>query len=783
MLRRVYMPDPERVMDRFPHQISGGQQQRIVIAMALLNNPALLIMDEPTTALDVTIEAAVLDLVADLRRDFDTAILFISHNLGVIARVSDRVGVMYAGELVELAPVAEIFARPQHPYTQGLIRCLPKLGRTKSASVLYPIRGRVPPPDSLPPGCVFEPRCDYARDACRQQRPPLRLVEDKHQTRCLFSEEIDPAQWTPPPELRRRAGAGEQRQARRADLELEQMQTYYRHPDPSPLSLIGLGRKEYVKAVDGVSFQVPRGLTLGVVGESGCGKSTLIKAIIGLEDITGGGAEFMGFDINRKVAKRDMSLIRELQMVFQNPDATMNPSYTVGQQIERPLPALRHRARKQVRQEVIRLLRAVKLGEHYYERLPRQLSGGEKQRVGIARAFAGRPDLVLCDEPVSALDVSVQAAVLNLLLEIQREQGTTMIFIAHDLSVVRFFSDYVAVMYLGKMVEIGPADAIYRPPYHPYTEALLAAVPIPDPGIEQKHIRLEGVVPSALHPPSAAAAFTRAARAATCCRTAARFANWKSRPGKTRAAGTASTAIFRWSNSKNLAQPLCWRQKESRAMLVRDYMTRHPIMVDPGMRVVDAQRLMIENRIRHLPVVSDGKRLVGMVTMARLAIPPERISSLDVWEITRYLSNLTVGKVMVTGPDLVVIGPDAVLEDAADLLVRRKVSGLPVVEDGVVQGILTSTDLLIELRNMLGAVEPGWRITRARAERGGRIEPPGAHHRRPRLGRDGNGHGALGARRRPLGRGAQGAGLRLGRPFQRGGCAGGPGGARRPRNV
>ena len=512
MLRRVYMPDPEKVLERYPHQISGGQQQRIVIAMALLNNPALLIMDEPTTALDVTVEAAVLDLVADLRRDFDTAILFISHNLGVIARVCDRVGVMYAGELVEVATVAEIFANPRHPYTQGLIRCLPRLGRSKASSVLYPIRGRVPAPDNLPPGCVFEPRCDYARDACREQRPPLRSLNDIHLTRCLFSEEIDPNAWAPhgdelPTVIENRAPDGAA-----PILEVSHLQSFYRHPDSSPLSLIGLGKKEYVKAVDDVSFTLPRGQTLGIVGESGCGKSTLIKSIIGLEDVTGGKATFMGFDINRKVGSRDLSLVKELQMVFQNPDATMNPAYTVGQQIERPLRRFKVVPRKEIRAEVIRLLQAVKLDAHYYDRLPRQLSGGEKQRVGIARAFAGRPDLVLCDEPVSALDVSVQAAVLNLLLDIQRQQGTSMIFIAHDLSVVRYFSDYVAVMYLGQVVEIGHAEAIYAPPYHPYTESLLAAVPVPDPTITQEHIRLEGSVPSPLHPPSGCRFHTRCPR-------------------------------------------------------------------------------------------------------------------------------------------------------------------------------------------------------------------------------------------------------------------------------
>jgi peptide/nickel transport system ATP-binding protein len=514
MLGQVYMPDPAKVLERYPHQISGGQQQRVVIAMAMLNNPALLIMDEPTTALDVTVEAAALDLVADLRRDFDTAILIISHNLGVIARVSDRVGVMYAGEMVELASVENIYANPLHPYTQGLIRCLPKLGRDKASSILYPIRGRVPSPANLPPGCAFEPRCDYAREACRQKRPQLLTITEGHMSRCLFSEEIDASQWKPTedliiPDLEEVAA---EKQDRGSILNVDGMKTYYRHPSSSALSMIGLGKKEYVKAVDGVSFDVTHGKTLGIVGESGCGKSTLIKAIIGLEEVTAGEADFMGFDVEGSVRKRDIAMIRELQMVFQNPDSTMNPSYSVGKQIERPLRRFKVVPKDQIREEVVRLLRAVKLDEYYYDRLPRQLSGGEKQRIGIARALAGQPELVLCDEPVSALDVSVQAAVLNLLLEIQAQLGTAMIFIAHDLSVVRFFSDYIAVMYLGRFMEIGAAEAIYAPPYHPYTESLLAAVPVPDPSVHQEHIRLEGNVPSPLNPPSGCPFHTRCPR-------------------------------------------------------------------------------------------------------------------------------------------------------------------------------------------------------------------------------------------------------------------------------
>jgi peptide/nickel transport system ATP-binding protein len=511
MLNRVYMPDAANVMKRFPHQISGGQQQRVVIAMALLNNPALLIMDEPTTALDVTVEAAVLDLIAELRRDFDTAIMYITHNLGVVARVSTRVGVMYAGEMVERATVEHIYHDPQHPYTQGLMRCVPKLGADKASSILYPIRGRVPPPTSRPSGCVFSPRCDYVREICREKRPELLETDSGAMVRCHFAGEIIAAEWTPtediiPPEIKAREEKPE------PILVLNDLKKYYEVQGSTLKDVFGLTEPRYVKAVENADFDLPKGTTLGVVGESGCGKSTLIKTIIGLEDATSGQAEFMSLDITSNISERSQEIIKELQMVFQNPDSTMNPSYTVGQQIGRPMERFGTTPKKDIRGEVIKLLEAMRLGENYYDRLPRQLSGGEKQRVGIARALASYPDLLLCDEPVSALDVSVQAALLNLLLEIQQEFGTTMMFIAHDLSVVRFFSDQVAVMYLGQIMEIGPADAIYAPPYHPYSEALLSAVPIPDPKAEQKHIRLEGTVPSAIDPPSGCRFHTRCPR-------------------------------------------------------------------------------------------------------------------------------------------------------------------------------------------------------------------------------------------------------------------------------
>ena len=511
MLERVYMPDAANVMRRYPHQISGGQQQRVVIAMALLNDPALLIMDEPTTALDVTVEAAVLDLIAELQREFDTAIMYISHNLGVVARVSDKVGVMYAGEVVERATVEGVYLKSYHPYTQGLMRCVPRLGMDKTSSYLYPIRGRVPSPKNLPPGCIFEPRCDYAREECRLKKPELREVGPSHWARCHFAEEIAQEGWRLPAELMPDLAAPTERaETVETILKVDHAKTYYEVPSKK---LIG-GEKQYVKAVDDVSFEAKKGWTMGIVGESGCGKSTLVKTIIGMEKPTGGEFEFMGLDVSAPVSRRDLALIQELQMVFQNPDSTLNPSFTVGAQIARPLRRFKTVPPDQVRAEVVRLLDIMRLGERYYDRLPRQLSGGEKQRVGIARAIAGRPEVILCDEPVSALDVSVQAAVLNLLLEIQKEMNTTMLFIAHDLSVVRFFCDQIAVMYLGQIAESGPAEAIYAPPYHPYTEALLSAVPIPDPRAEQKHIRLSGTVPSALNPPSGCRFHTRCPRRA-----------------------------------------------------------------------------------------------------------------------------------------------------------------------------------------------------------------------------------------------------------------------------
>jgi peptide/nickel transport system ATP-binding protein len=515
MLRRVNMPDPEDVMVRYTHQISGGQQQRIVIAMAMLNNPDLLILDEPTTALDVTVEAAVLDLIEALKTDFHTANIFITHNLGVVAGVSDQICVMYAGQMVEKGPVNDIFLRPCHPYTRGLMAAVPTLGDGKGDSLLHPIRGRVPAAVDRPWGaCIFAPRCDYATDKCREARPKMVEITTDHSARCYYADEMD---------LRLRTSRRRQEKARLIKpvgqareeeilLRCENIRLHYPQESGSVASLFGFCEKKVVKAVDGVSLHVAKGRTLGIVGESGCGKSSLVKGLIGLEPLTGGYLEFLGIHIDRTVTRRRIELIKEMQMVFQNPDSTLNPSFTVGKQIARPIKRFKTVPGKQIKEEVIRLLRSVKLSASYYNRLPRQLSGGEKQRVGIARALASRPELIICDEPVSALDVSVQAAVVNLLLEIQHTFDSSMILIAHDLSVVRFICDDVGVMYLGQVVEIGPAKAIYHPPYHPYTEALLSAVPVPDPRADRKSVRLSGNVPSAIDPPIGCRFHTRCPR-------------------------------------------------------------------------------------------------------------------------------------------------------------------------------------------------------------------------------------------------------------------------------
>ncbi|MHA7886639.1 dipeptide ABC transporter ATP-binding protein [Roseicyclus sp.] len=493
----VRLPDPERMLRSYPHQLSGGQQQRIVIAMALMSKPSLLILDEPTTALDVTVEAAVVDLVKDLGRKYGTSMLFISHNLGLVLETCDRICVMYSGEAVETGSITDVFDQMQHPYTQALFRSIPLPGADKTQRPLVAIPGNFPLPHERPPGCNFGPRCDYFQQGrCDAQEIPMVGVpgNDRHATRCLRHEEID---WDAP-----LAAAVEQAGTEKGDvvLRVDNLKKYY---EVAASALFGGGDTRVVKANETLSFEARESETLAIVGESGCGKSTLAKVLMGLETATSGEVHLGNRSIgNTAIEDRGTDTVSSIQMVFQNPFDTLNPSMTVGRQIIRALEVFGIGASDaERRNRMLELLDLVKLPRAFADRMPRQLSGGQKQRVGIARAFAGDARIVVADEPVSALDVSVQAAVTDLLMEIQRTQKTTLLFISHDLSIVRYLSDRVMVMYLGHVVEIGETNQVFSPPYHPYTEALLSAVPIADTKVKKKHIVLEGDIPSAMNPP------------------------------------------------------------------------------------------------------------------------------------------------------------------------------------------------------------------------------------------------------------------------------------------
>ncbi|MBX3596812.1 MAG: ABC transporter ATP-binding protein [Rhizobiaceae bacterium] len=500
MVRAVKLPDPERMMRSFPHQLSGGQQQRIVIAMALLSKPALLLLDEPTTALDVTVEAGIVDLVKGLGEKFGTSMIFVSHNLGLILETCDRITVMYSGEAVETGKIKDVFDRMRHPYTQGLFRSIPLPGADKNSRPLISIPGQLPLPHERPKGCNFGPRCHHFVDGlCNAAEIPMIAVDghEGHYSRCVRFNEID---WDAlPPGADRKHEPVEPGEP---VLKVENLKKYYRVGGNEVFGAGGEAR--VVKANEAITFEARESETVAIVGESGCGKSTLAKVLLGLETASSGTVTLDNTEIeSQPVEVRDVQTVSGIQMVFQNPFDTLNPSHSVGSQIIRTLEKFNYgKTQEDRRRRMFELLDLVKLPRAFADRMPRQLSGGQKQRIGVARAFAGQAKVVVADEPVSALDVSVQAAVTELLMDIQRKNKTTMLFISHDLSVVRYIADRVVVMYLGHIVEQGTTDQIFAPPYHPYTEALLSAIPIADTSVVKKHIVLEGDIPSAMNPPS-----------------------------------------------------------------------------------------------------------------------------------------------------------------------------------------------------------------------------------------------------------------------------------------
>ncbi len=492
-LRRVRIADPARVLQRYPHQLSGGMQQRVVIAMALACDPKLLVLDEPTTGLDATVEAEVLDLVRALSQETDAAILLIAHNLGVIRSMCDRVGVMYAGKLVEEGNAIEVFEQPKHPYTIGLLQCLPRHAIRKTERALFTIPGSLPQIGADLPTCVFVDRCQLADETCRNQPPPAVPVGEGHFTLCHHVDRLDQIP-EPPAEIPVDLLGG------RIVMKLHDVSKTFHQ------------RGHDIPALVAIDLELGDGETLGLVGESGSGKTTLAKTMLGIYEADAGSE--ISLDDQRlppKATARDVEAMRAMQMVFQNPDSALNRAWSVRRILRRAVHKLTGVKGDAAERRIEQLASALRLSPRHLDMRPRQLSGGLKQRVAIARAFAGDPRIVVCDEPTSALDVSVQAAILNLLSELQATESTSYLFISHDLGVVRYLADRIVVMYLGRVQEVGTTEQIFDGPHHPYTEALLSAVPSVD-GEPSRRIRLTGEIPSPAHPPAGCVFHTRCHR-------------------------------------------------------------------------------------------------------------------------------------------------------------------------------------------------------------------------------------------------------------------------------
>ena len=527
-LRRVAIPDPDGTLRRYPFELSGGQQQRVVIAMALAVNPQLLILDEPTTGLDATVEAEILDLIEELRGRINAAILLITHNLGLVARLCERVGVLYAGRLVEEGPARNVFTDPRHPYTMGLLRCVPRFGMNKTDAALQTIPGTLPALGEPLEGCVYSARCPMAKPVCKQHEPDLLawpselgtqaaaeaatrppdpaaysphhsnpVGESARHVRCYFSPEVpDMPHMTPV-----LATSLEARGATEGNvLEIDTVRRTFKD-----------GKKKLTAVAD-VSLELRKGETFGLVGESGSGKTTLAKCVTGLLAPDAGTITFENGVLRPTAARRSQDALRAIQMVFQNPDSTLNPSWSTRAILTRAVRKLGGGKAGSVRAKVDKLSADVRVEPRFLFQRPTELSGGQKQRIAIARAFAGDPTLVICDEPASALDVSVQASILNLLVELQTKQQASYVFISHDLAVVRYISDRIGVMYLAELIEVGAAHEVFNPPHHPYTEALLSSIPKLDFDSPRQRIALRGTMPSLTEPPSGCRFHTRCHR-------------------------------------------------------------------------------------------------------------------------------------------------------------------------------------------------------------------------------------------------------------------------------
>jgi peptide/nickel transport system ATP-binding protein len=502
LLGSVGIPSPDRQLDAYPHQLSGGMRQRVMIAIALSCEPQVVVADEPTTALDVSIQAQILELLRKIAEEHRTALLMVSHDLSVVAGLADRIAVMYAGEIVESGPTDRVYAHPRHPYALGLLACIPRLDAPRTR-LLPSIEGGLPDPHASKVGCPFAPRCRFVMDVCRTDAPALEEKAPEQVAAC-WADLSDITVFRQIEEMPAPLPAVASEGA--PELEADGLKVHF----PLGASL-PFRRRRAVRAVDGVSFQVPPGQTLGIVGESGCGKSTTGRALLRLISPTGGRIIFEDRDITALPDAEMRRLRPRMQMVFQDPYGSLNPRFSVGDTVGEPLVVHRAPDRARLRERVAELLEMVGLPASLANRYPHQLSGGQRQRVSIARALALRPSLIVADEPTSALDVSVRAQILNLMRELQDSHGLTYVFISHDLSIVRHMSNRVAVMYLGKVVEIADRDTLYEDPRHPYTQALLAVVPVPEPAVERGRRRtpIKGDLPNPADPPQGCSFNTR----------------------------------------------------------------------------------------------------------------------------------------------------------------------------------------------------------------------------------------------------------------------------------